>query len=66
MDRLAERAEALLEAETPFVITGDFPVTASDCWDGYCAAVVAEAGVRALKDARRTPVEMIARPEFYA
>jgi exodeoxyribonuclease-3 len=32
MDRLAERAEALLEAETPFVITGDFNVcpTAED------------------------------------
>lgn len=49
-----------------FVMTGDFPGTASDCWDGYCAAVVAEAGVRALKEARRTPVQMIAKPEFYA
>ncbi|TPJ79106.1 Gfo/Idh/MocA family oxidoreductase [Mesorhizobium sp. B2-6-2] len=49
-----------------FVITGEFPVTASDCWDGYCAAVVAEAGVKALKEARRTPVQMIAKPEFYA
>ncbi|TPI54185.1 myo-inositol 2-dehydrogenase [Mesorhizobium sp. B3-1-7] len=49
-----------------FVMTGDFPVTASDCWDGYCAAVVAEAGVVALKEGRRTPVRMIAKPEFYA
>ena len=49
-----------------FVITGRFPNIASDCWDGYCAAVVAEAGVQALKDGRKSPVEMIARPEFYA
>ena len=26
LDRLAERAEALLEADTPFLITGDFNV----------------------------------------
>ncbi|PBC01355.1 Gfo/Idh/MocA family oxidoreductase [Mesorhizobium sp. WSM3860] len=49
-----------------FAATGEFPVTASDCWDGYCAAVVAEAGVTALKEARRTSVQMIAKPEFYA
>lgn len=49
-----------------FVMTGEFPDTASDCWDGYCAAVVAEAGVKALKEACRTPVEMIAKREFYA
>ncbi|TPI16115.1 Gfo/Idh/MocA family oxidoreductase [Mesorhizobium sp. B4-1-1] len=49
-----------------FVVTGDFPATASDCWDGYCAALVAEAGVRALKEGRRTEVQMIAKPEFYA
>jgi exodeoxyribonuclease III len=36
MDRLAERAEALLEADTPFVITGDFNVcpTAEDLAPG--------------------------------
>ncbi len=49
-----------------FVETGDFPDIASDCWDGYCAAVVAEAGVRALGTGARETVEMIARPEFYA
>ncbi|MDX8532765.1 Gfo/Idh/MocA family oxidoreductase [Mesorhizobium sp. VK25A] len=49
-----------------FVMTGEFPATASDCWDGYCAAIVAEAGVKALKEGRRTPVEMIAKPELYA
>jgi len=49
-----------------FVETGQFPSIASSSWDGYCAAIVAEAGVKALKDGRKVPVEMIAKPEFYA
>jgi myo-inositol 2-dehydrogenase / D-chiro-inositol 1-dehydrogenase len=49
-----------------FVETGEFPRTASDCWDGYCATIVAEAGVTALKEGRKVPVRMIAKPEFYA
>lgn len=49
-----------------FVETGDFPGIASDCWDGYCAANVAEAGVKALETGTKQAVEMIARPEFYA
>jgi myo-inositol 2-dehydrogenase/D-chiro-inositol 1-dehydrogenase len=49
-----------------FVETGVFPDIASTSWDGYCAAVVAEAGVRALKEGRKMPVDTIAKPEFYA
>lgn len=49
-----------------FVETGAFPAIGSDCWDGYCAAVVAEAGTEALKEGRKMPVMMIAKPEFYA
>ena len=49
-----------------FVQTGIFPKIASDCWDGYCAAVVAEAGVQALASGTKQAVEMIAKPEFYA
>ncbi|MER8956713.1 Gfo/Idh/MocA family oxidoreductase [Mesorhizobium sp. M0833] len=49
-----------------FAMTGEFPATAANCWDGYCAAVVAEAGVKALHEGRRVPVQMIAKPEFYA
>lgn len=49
-----------------FVNTGDFSPIASDGWDGYCAAMVAEAGVKALREGRKMPVEMIARPDFYA
>ncbi|SMX43093.1 Gfo/Idh/MocA family oxidoreductase [Maliponia aquimaris] len=49
-----------------FAETGIFPQIASDCWDGYCAARVAEAGVEALQTGRKTAVTMIERPEFYA
>lgn len=49
-----------------FVKTGSFPKIASDCWDGYCAAIVAETGVKALKENARRSVEMISMPEFYA
>lgn len=48
-----------------FVETGIFPETASDCWDGYCAAAVAAMGVKALETGTKQAVGMIARPEFY-
>lgn len=48
-----------------FAQNGDFPAIASNCWDGYCAAVVAEAGVKALASGQRQPVTMIAKPVFY-
>ena len=49
-----------------FVKTGIFPEFASSCWDGYTAAVVAEAGVKALACGQKQPVTMISKPEFYA
>lgn len=49
-----------------FVETGQFSPIAADCWDGYCAAIVAEAGVEALQCGRKVPVEMLSKPEFYA
>ncbi|OAN76322.1 myo-inositol 2-dehydrogenase [Jannaschia sp. EhC01] len=49
-----------------FVQTGVFPETGSDCWDGYCAAITAQAGVRALATGTKQTIEMIAKPEFYA
>ncbi|BBU55204.1 myo-inositol dehydrogenase [Mameliella alba] len=49
-----------------FVETGAFPETAADCWDGYCAAQVAQTGVTALETGRKCAVQMIAKPEFYA
>lgn len=49
-----------------FVRTGTFPAIASDAWDGLYAAVIAEAGVRALRDGRKAPVALPARPDLYA
>ncbi len=48
-----------------FVETGRFPATAADCWDGYCAAIAAEAGVKSLATKTREMIHMISKPEFY-
>jgi myo-inositol 2-dehydrogenase/D-chiro-inositol 1-dehydrogenase len=64
--RYAEAYRRQNRAFLQFVETGVFPEIGSTCWDGYCAAMVAEAGVRALKEGRKMPVDMIAKPEFYA
>lgn len=49
-----------------FVETGIFPAIASSSWDGYAAAVVAEAGARALTTGQRQAISMMERPAFYA
>ena len=49
-----------------YVETGKFPDIASDCWDGYCAAIVAQAGIEALVSGTKTQVVMAPKPEFYA
>jgi myo-inositol 2-dehydrogenase/D-chiro-inositol 1-dehydrogenase len=49
-----------------FVDTDVFPEIASSCWDGYAAAVAAEAGVTALASGQKQLVTMISKPEFYA
>jgi myo-inositol 2-dehydrogenase / D-chiro-inositol 1-dehydrogenase len=64
--RYAEAYRRQNKAFLQFVRTGAFPEIASDCWDGYCAAVAAEAGVRALRESRKVAVEMVERPNFYA
>jgi len=38
----------------------------STAWDGYAAACVCDAGVKALTDDGVVPVQMIAKPDFYA
>ncbi|MCF6317091.1 MAG: Gfo/Idh/MocA family oxidoreductase, partial [Marinosulfonomonas sp.] len=48
-----------------FVESGQFPEIGSDCWDGYCAAVVAKAGAKALNDSCKVAIKMIAKPELY-
>ncbi|WP_064684288.1 Gfo/Idh/MocA family oxidoreductase [Rhizobium bangladeshense] len=64
--RYAEAYRRQNRAFLRFAETGAFPDIASSSWDGYCAAMVAEAGVRALNEGRKMPVDMISKPEFYA
>ena len=40
--------------------------TGSSSWDGYAAAVVCDAGVKALTEDGEVPISMIARPALYA
>lgn len=40
--------------------------TGSTAWDGYAAASVCDAGVKALTDSGVVPVEMISKPAFYS
>lgn len=37
----------------------------ADAWDGYCATVIADAGVKALHDGKAAMVELIEKPLFY-
>ncbi len=64
-DRYAEAYWRQNKAFMHFVQTGQFSTAASDCWDGYAAAIVAEAGVKALTSGLKAKVEMIAQPQFY-
>jgi len=40
--------------------------TGSSSWDGYAAAVVCDAGVKALTEDGEVPITMISKPAFYA
>jgi myo-inositol 2-dehydrogenase/D-chiro-inositol 1-dehydrogenase len=64
--RYAEAYRRQNSAFLDFVRTGVFPEIGSNCWDGYCAAVVANTGARALAEGVKLPVTMMAIPEFYA
>jgi myo-inositol 2-dehydrogenase / D-chiro-inositol 1-dehydrogenase len=63
--RYAEAYRRQAKAFVEFIRTGAFSPIAADAWDGYAAAVVAEAGVRALHQGHAEPVTMIAQPAFY-
>jgi myo-inositol 2-dehydrogenase / D-chiro-inositol 1-dehydrogenase len=64
--RFAEAYWRQNRAFLQFVKTGTFPEIASHSWDGYAAAMVGEAGVRALKDGSRTAIKLIEKPVFYS
>ena len=63
--RYAEAYRRQNRAFVQFVQSGVFAGIAASAWDGYAAAVVAEAGVRALQSGVKVPVIMAAQPEFY-
>lgn len=49
-----------------FVETGTFPAIASSSWDGYAAAIVAEAGAKSLTTGQKQMINIIERPAFYS
>lgn len=63
--RFAEAYRLQNKAFLTFVRTGVFPAIASDAWDGYCAALVAEAGVEALQTGERVSIAMTNKPSLY-
>lgn len=65
-DRYGEAYRAQNRAFLAWVQGGDYPELASSSWDGYAAAMIAEAGVRALESGTRQAITFIAKPEFYA
>ncbi|MFC8343319.1 Gfo/Idh/MocA family protein [Streptomyces sp. NPDC057280] len=63
-DRFADAYDRELQAWADATRRGE--VTGPSVWDGYAAAAVCEAGVRALTDGGRVEVELVERPELYA
>lgn len=64
-DRYAEAYRQQNRAFLAWVKGGDYPERASSSWDGYAAAVIAEAGARALANGSREEITLISKPEFY-
>lgn len=62
-----ERFEAAYDREVQAWVdaTRRGEVTGPSCWDGYAAAAVCEAGVRAQAEGRRVEVELVERPALY-
>ena len=64
--RFAEAYRLQNKAWIRFVETGEFSPIAANAWDGYCAAVAAEAGVAALAAGSKVAVELTEKPSFYS
>ncbi|TCM75999.1 Gfo/Idh/MocA family oxidoreductase [Rhizobium sp. BK068] len=63
--RFAEAYRLQNKAFLNFVRTGVFPAIASNAWDGYCAALIAEAGVEALRAGERATIAKTNKPPLY-
>ena len=63
--RFAEAYRLQDKAFVEFVRNGQFPAHAATAWDGYCATLVAEAGVQALTEGRRITLRPLDTPSLY-
>ncbi|MEU5317269.1 Gfo/Idh/MocA family oxidoreductase [Streptomyces sp. NPDC021056] len=63
IDRFAEAYDRELQVWVDATRRGE--VTGPSTWDGYAAAAVCEAGVRALNEGGRVQVELVERPPLY-
>jgi myo-inositol 2-dehydrogenase/D-chiro-inositol 1-dehydrogenase len=63
VERFAEAYDREVQAWVDATRRGE--VTGPSVWDGYAAAAVCQAGVRAQTEGRRTEVELIERPALY-
>jgi myo-inositol 2-dehydrogenase/D-chiro-inositol 1-dehydrogenase len=64
--RFAEAYRLQNKAWIHLIETGEISPTAANAWDGYCAAIVAEAGVKALSAGNRVAVKLAEKPDFYS
>ncbi|MEU5095297.1 Gfo/Idh/MocA family oxidoreductase [Streptomyces sp. NPDC020996] len=63
LDRFADAYDREVQAWVDATRRGE--VTGPSVWDGYAAAAVSEAGVRALEQGGRAEVELVERPPLY-
>ncbi|CAH2406677.1 Gfo/Idh/MocA family oxidoreductase [Mesorhizobium ventifaucium] len=63
--RFAEAYRLQNKAWLKFVETGVPSPIAANAWDGYCATLTAEAGVKALSEGGKVVVECAEKPAFY-
>jgi myo-inositol 2-dehydrogenase/D-chiro-inositol 1-dehydrogenase len=64
--RFAEAYRLQNKAWIKAIETGTPSAIAANAWDGYCASLVAEAGVEALIEGRRVTIDMAEKPALYA
>lgn len=63
--RFAESYRLQNKAWLEFVKTGEMSPIASNSWDGLCATLVAEAGVRALSSGQKVSIDLPEKPSLY-
>jgi len=64
--RFAEAYRIQNRAWVESIVTGVSDQRAATLWDGYCSALIGEAGVVSLENAERSSVTLPERPALYA